>query len=188
MTSPIPRIGFSRPFSRTDLARMPDDGRRYELVDGVLIVSPVPGRLHQRALARLAMLLDSACPPDLEVLIGPFAVGLADDTELRPDILVARRDLLTEEDLPAPPVLAVEVLSPSTRLIDLNVKRKRYERSGTPSFWAVDPVARPDEAQLVAWELADDGLYRQVADVTGLEEFTAELPYRVSVIAAALVR
>jgi Uma2 family endonuclease len=188
MTSPIPRIGFSRPFTRGDLVRMPDDGRRYELVDGVLIVSPVPGRLHQRALARLAMLLDSACPPDLEVLIGPFAVGLADETELRPDILVARRDLLTEDDLPGPPLLAVEVLSSSTRLIDLNVKRKRYERSGTPSFWAVDPVTRPDEAQLVAWELAGDGLHRQVADVTGEEEFTAELPYAVSVIPAALVR
>lgn len=188
MMSPIPRIGFSRPFVRTDLGHMPDDGRRHELVDGVLIVSPVPGRLHQRGLARLAALLDNACPPDLEVLIGPFAVGLADDTELQPDILVARRDLLTDRDLPAPPVLAVEVLASSSRLIDLNVKRKRYERSGTRSFWAVDPVAQPAEAQLVAWELAQDGLYRQVADVTGEEEFAAKLPYPVSVIPAALVR
>jgi Uma2 family endonuclease len=186
MTSPIPRIGFSRPFTRADLVRMPDDGRRYELVDGVLIVSPLPGRMHQRAVGRIYRLLDDACPPDLEVLIAPFAVGLADETELRPDILVARRDLLGDE-LPGPPLLAVEVLSSSTRLIDLNVKRKRYERSGTPSFWAVDPVARSDETQLVAWELAGDGLYRQVADVTGPEEFHAELPYGASVIPAALV-
>jgi Uma2 family endonuclease len=134
------------------------------------------------------MVLHAGCPGEFEVVIAPFAVGLADDTEMQPDILVARRDQITIRDLPVPPALAVEVLSPSTRLIDLNVKRKRFERSGTPSFWAVDPVARPDEAQLVAWELADDGVYRQVADVTGDAEFQAELPYRVSVNPAALVR
>jgi hypothetical protein len=59
--------GYGRPFTRSDLERMPDDGRRYELVDGVLIVGAASGRVHQRAVLRLAMLLDAACPPEFEV-------------------------------------------------------------------------------------------------------------------------
>jgi Uma2 family endonuclease len=181
-------IGYGRPFTRDDLERMPDDGRRYELIDGVLIVSAAPGRVHQRAVLNLAIVLRDACPPEFEVLIAPFAVGLADDTEMQPDVLVARRDQLTERDLPGPPALAVEVLSPSTRMTDLNNKRMRFQRAGTPSFWVVDPVARPDGAQLIAWELGPDGEYRQVADLTGEKEFAATSPYPVSVVPAALVR
>ncbi len=181
-------ITSGRPFTRADLEHMPDDGRRYELIDGVLIVGAAPGRVHQRAVLRIARLLDDACTPEFEVLIAPFAVGLADDTEIQPDVLVARRDQLTDKDLPAPPALAVEVLSPSTKLIDLNIKRARLGRAGTRSFWVVDPVARPEEARLTVWELADKGGYQQVADVTGSKAFEATQPYPVRVIAADLVR
>jgi Uma2 family endonuclease len=179
--------GYGRPFTRADLARMPDDGRRYEIIDGVLIVSAAPGRVHQRAAFELAVVLRAACPREYEVMIAPFAVGLAVDTEIQPDVLVALRDKLTDKDLPAPPELAVEVLSPSTRMIDLNSKRERFERAGTPSFWVVDPLARPAQTRLIAWELGDDGRYRQVADVTGYEEFHTKSPYSVTVVPAALV-
>jgi Uma2 family endonuclease len=181
-------IGYGRPFTRADLERMPDDGRRYELIDGVLIVSAAPGRVHQRAAFALARVLHAACPPEFEVMIAPFAVGLAEDTEMQPDVIVALRDQLTDKDLPGPPALAVEVLSPSTRMTDLNNKRNRFERAGTPSFWVVDPIARPAEARLIAWELGPDKKYQQVADVTGEKEFGATLPYPVSVIPADLVR
>lgn len=177
-----------RPFRRADLDAMPDDGRRYEIIDGTLIVSAAPSRLHQRAVLSLAILLHGACPPEFEVLVAPFAVGLADDTEMQPDVLVGRREDFTDRDLPGPPALAVEVLSPSTRLFDTHVKRERLERAGTPAFWVVDPVAKPDEARLVVWELGPKGRYRQVADVTGEEEFSASLPYPVKVVPAALVR
>jgi Uma2 family endonuclease len=180
----LTRLGYGRPFNRTDLARTPDDGRRYELIDGVLIVTPVPGRAHQRAVARLSCLLGDSCPPRYEVLPGPFAVGLDADTEIRPDVLVGRRDRFTEEDLPGCPELAVEVLSPCTRMLDLHVKRERFERAGTPAYWVVDP----DETRLVVWELGRDRKYYEVADVTGESEYAATLPYRVSVIPAELVR
>ena len=78
----------------------------------------------------------------LHVGLAPFAVGLADDTEVQPDILVAPRAQFTERDLPAPPLLAVEVLSPSTRRVDLLLKRDRYEEAGIASYWIVDPGAR----------------------------------------------
>lgn len=176
------------PFIRADLDAMPDDGRRREIIDGVLIVTATPARSHQRAVGRLARLLDDACTPEFEVIIAPFSVGLAEDTEMQPDVLVARRTDLTDRDLPAAPALAAEVLSPSTRLIDLNHKRERYERAGTAAYWVVDPVGRPAEARLIAWELGPDKKYEQVADVSGDDRYDAELPYPVSVVPADLVR
>lgn len=178
----------STPFTREDLAAMPDDSRRYEIVDGMLFVSAAPGRIHQRAVFALARVLHDGCPAELEVVLAPFAVGLADDTELQPDVLVGRRDDFTDRDLPVAPVLAVEVLSPSTRLYDTHIKRERVERAGTPAFWVVDPVAVPAQARLVAWELASDGRYRQVADVVGESGFEADTPFPVTVRPADLVR
>jgi Uma2 family endonuclease len=179
---------MDRRYTRADLEAMPDDGRRYELIDGVLIVSAAPGRLHQRAVFSLARVLCAACPPEFEVLIAPFAVGLADDTELQPDVVVGRLADLTDRGLPAPPVLAVEVLSHSTKLIDLNVKKERLRRARTPAYWVVDPAARPAEARLIAWQLAGDGEFRQVAEVTGEAEFAAQVPFPVRVSPAGLVR
>jgi Uma2 family endonuclease len=183
---PMQRDG--RPFTRADLEATPNDGRRYEIVDGVLIVSAAPGRLHQRAVGTLYMLLRTACPPEFEVLLAPFAVALAEDTEVQPDLLVGWRKDFTDRDLPKPPLLAVEVLSPSTRSIDLHLKRERFERAGTPSFWIIDPVANPAEARLISWRLGMDGSYRRAADVVGEEKFTTEFPFPMTVVPADLVR
>jgi Uma2 family endonuclease len=161
---------------------MPDDGHRRELIDGALVVTPAPSMSHQRVAFLLARLLDDACPEECRVLMAPFAVRLAEDTELQPDVLVARRADLTERHLPAPPLLAVEVLSPSTRLIDRNLKRARFEAAGCQSFWVVDP----DGLELTAWELAD-GAYNQVADVSGREAFHATKPFPVTVVPADLL-
>lgn len=181
-----PAFATSRPYTRADLDELRTDNRRYEIIDGTLVVSAAPGRLHQRAVLELGAMLKAACPTHLEVLIAPFEVVLADDTVMEPDVLVARRDLLTDVNLPAAPELAVEVLSGSTRLFDLNVKKARFERAGMPCFWVVDPLARPDEARVIAWELVD-GEYQQVADVRGASEYHAVRPFPVTVIPAALV-
>jgi Uma2 family endonuclease len=181
----VPRA-HGGPFTRADLLDTPDDGRRYEVIDGVLIVSAAPGPRHQKAAFMLAMLLHMAMPDGFMVLPGPVAVALAGDTEIHPDIVVGRTADFTERDI-ATPVLVVEVLSPSTRLFDTHVKRAWFEKAGTPSFWIVDPVARPDEAALVVWELVD-GTYQQVARVVGDEVFEAVRPFPVTVIPADLVR
>jgi Uma2 family endonuclease len=181
-------IPFSSPFTYADLEAMfdggePDDGHRYEILDGVLIVSPAPSPIHQRAVLRLARILEDACPDDdLEVFVAPLDVLLADDTVLEPDVLVARRADLTARNLPAPPVLAVEVLSPSTRRFDYMLKRSRFEAAGMPAYWVVDP----DGPSLTAWELRDGG-YVEVAHVTGAEEFRAGLPYPVTIVPRRLV-
>ena len=102
---------------------------------------------------------------------------------MEPDLLVARRADLTEKNLPSAPVLAIEVLTPSTRRLDLTLKRARFETAGCPSCWVVDP----DRPAVIAWELSD-GRYLQVAEVAGDEEFVADLPYRVRLRPSDLVR
>ncbi|WP_107771703.1 Uma2 family endonuclease [Nocardioides sediminis] len=173
----------SRPLTADDLAGVPDDGHRYELVDGTLIVTPAPSTRHQRAVARLLKALLEALSEDLEALAAPYDVRLADDTVLQPDVLVCRRADLTELYLPTAPLLAVEVLSPSTRLVDLSLKHGRYEAAGCPSYWVIDP----DEPSLRAWELRDR-TYVEVAVAVGNEEFLATLPATVTLVPDDLVR
>jgi Uma2 family endonuclease len=80
----IPWPAAGQLFTVDDLERTPDDGRRYELVDGVLIVSPAPQVPHQLVLTELIVLLHGTCPPGLFVVAGP-GVQMSDDTELIPD-------------------------------------------------------------------------------------------------------
>jgi Uma2 family endonuclease len=175
------RLPFGRALTRADLEDMPDDGHRYELIDGALIVTPSPMRRHQGAVGELYFRLRASCPADLQVLVAPFDVVLADDTVVQPDLLVARRADFTERDLPVAPLLAVEILSPSTRRIDLMLKRSRYEAAGCPSYWVVDP----DVPSIIAWQLRD-GVYALVGEVSGDDSLSLEQPYPVTVVPARL--
>jgi Uma2 family endonuclease len=109
-------------------------------------------------------------------------VVLGDDSVVIPDVLVARRADLGERDLRSAPMLAIEVLSPSTARSDRSLKWSRYESAGTPSYWIVDPV----EVSLTAWDLVD-GTYVQVAHVKGNSSWTAAQPFPVTVIPRQLV-
>ena len=163
------------PLTRRDLEDLPwDDGRRWELVDGVLLVSPAPRVRHQEVVGNLYLLLRATCPPDLRVVLSPFAVGLADDTEIQPDLLVAPRAQFTDRDLPGAPLLAVEVLSPSTRRVDLLLKRDRLQEAGCPSYWLVDPEA----LTVLVLELVD-GAYAEVASGPGPVGLQRPFPVRL---------
>jgi len=164
-------------WTREERDALPADGSRHELIDGALVVTPGPNRWHQRAAFRLAQALAAAAPAHLELLMAPFDVALAEDTVVQPDILIAPVDAYTDRDLPGAPLLAVEVLSPSTRGIDQVLKLRRYEQAGTPSYWLVDP----DTATLTAYELDADGHYQLVAEVTGDGTWTATHPFPVTI-------
>lgn len=175
-------LPFGRPLTRADLVELPDDdGHRYELIDGVLLVSPGPRHGHQVVVGNLHVLLRGACPPDLQVILAPFAVALAEDTEVQPDLLVAPRSQFTETELPGPPLLAVEVLSPSTRRVDLLLKRDRLEAAGVPSYWLVDP----DEPAVTVLEL-QEGRYAQVAHVAGEQACEVSRPFPLALTPARL--
>jgi Uma2 family endonuclease len=188
MATGLDGFGPAGEFTVEELERMPDDGRRYELLDGVLLVSPAPGVWHQEVVGSLYRLLYDACPPELHVVIAPFEWRGSRRTALQPDVLVARRgDLFAVEDgkfLAEPPVLAVEVLSPSTRRIDRLSKLSAYEEAGVPSYWLVDPD--PETPSLHALDLVD-GHYVEVGCPSSEQTWQAQRPYPVSVRPADLV-
>lgn len=175
----------AHPFTVSDLEEMPDDGRRYELIDGALLVRPAPGWAHQEAAYTLYTVLRQACPQDMRVIGAPFAVRPDQYNEVQPDVLAARYEDLTERGLPRAPLLAVEVISPTSRLHDASLKKAVYARLGTPSYWLVDP--NRDKPSLTVFELAD-GDYKEIAQVTGGQAWTASRPFPVQVIPADLVR
>ena len=126
---------------------LPDDGQRYELIDGVLVVSPSPRPLHQECVTRLIVLLQ----PWLEangagrLLASPADISLGEDEILQPDLFVYRtadgkplRDWSEIAEL----LLVVEILSPSTARFDRQLKRHRYQRAGVPEYWIVDLDSR----------------------------------------------
>lgn len=174
----------TRPLTNADLALVPDDGRRYELLDGSLLVTPGPVWEHQEVELTLYRVLHTACPKGVRVLAAPFDVtfGRA-DTTLQPDVFVARFADMTHKNLPAAPLLVAEVRSPSTAMIDLTLKKAAYERFGVESYWILDPTART----LVAFEL-HDGDYEQVASLGPDDSFDFERPFPVRISMAELCR
>lgn len=172
-----------RALTADDLELMPDDGHRYELIDGVLVVTPAPRPVHQLVSARLHLILHAVCPVGLQVLYAPLDVRLSTDSVLQPDLVVFRPADLTERNLPTAPVLAIEILSPSTRLFDLHVKKDRLARAGCAHYWVVDP----DGPSVLAWRLEGER-YVEAARATGDEELVVELPFEVCLVPRALTR
>lgn len=178
----IPWAAPGRSFTTADLDRMPDDGRRYELLDGLLVVTPAPGWGHQLVITRLVVQLDQCRPSGAWcVLCAPFDVELGIDKRVQPDVLVARKAGFTQRNLPVPPTLAVEVASPSTRRYDRTLKRDWYESVGVAAYWIVDP----HEPSITAWELRGGG-YVEAGHVVGDERFTTDVPYPVTVVPSQL--
>ena len=165
-----------------DLDHIPEDGLQYELLDGALLVSPAPVPNHQRAVARLHLLLAAACPPDLEVFFAPLDWRPDIRTSLQPDLLVVRKEDIGPANITRPLLLAVEVLSPSTRRKDAVLKRSKYEDSGVAGFWIVDP----ETPSITAFDLID-GHYELAGDATGDGAVTLIRPFAVTVIPSALV-
>ncbi len=175
-------LPFGKPLVRADMEDLPDDGHRYELIDGMLLVSPGPGFAHQNMTLSLYVLLRATAPRGLHVMAAPFAVGLAEDTEVQPDVLVARRDAYTAKDLPGAPLLAVEVLSPSTRRVDLLLKRDRYQAAAIPSYWLMDPL----EATITVLDL-HDGAYVETHRASGDQTIRVDVPFAVELNPARLL-
>jgi Uma2 family endonuclease len=129
-----------------DLDHTPDDGNRYEIADGRLVVSPAPAVRHGKANHRLGEALRRQAPAGIEVI----TVGLGVEMNRRrslyiPDLLIVPSTSLEADrkNLPANEVLlAAEVLSPSNAGFDLVQKRHDYAAAGIPRYWIVDPQAK----------------------------------------------
>jgi Uma2 family endonuclease len=131
-----------------DLDHFPDDGNRYELLDGVLLVTPAPGALHQNIAFRLMSRLGAAVESSrLARVVGPGAIARPPGTQLQPDILVypARFPIDLDWKLVDEHWLAVEILSDSSRVYDREFKRDAYFALGVAEVWLVDPRDRSVE-------------------------------------------
>ena len=174
--------GFGGPFTVAELDRMPGDGHRYDLVDGVLVVSPRPTTVHQAVAGRLYRVLSAVCPEDYLVVPEP-AVQLDPITELAPGLVVVHLDDVGDAKFTAPPLLVVEVRSPSTALIDLGRKKAAYAKFGVPSYWVVNP--EPARPEISVFELGDDGY---VLEAKSTHPLTVSRPFAVTVTPADLTR
>lgn len=125
--------------TRADLDDFPDDGRRRELLDGVLIVSPLARLDHQRVVARITARLVNWLDDGGHGDVFPGAnVELDAANHLEPDVVWTREQGVTGLGFDHTPAFIVEVLSPGTRVYDAGPKRDRYATTGAEEFWIVD--------------------------------------------------
>ena len=161
-----------------DYEALPADGRRYELHDGELSVTPAPSPRHQRSVGALhLMLAQHVNSRGLgEVFLSPIDCILSDINIVQPDLVyldTGRGSLVSNRGIEGPPTLVVEVLSPSTTEIDRSAKRQLYARHAVPYYWIVDSEARTIEAYVLA-----EGGYQLAARVSGPEAVSLPpLPY-----------
>jgi Uma2 family endonuclease len=158
MTTRVKRkIGYE------DYARLPTgDGKRYEVLDGELYVTPAPTPLHQRLSKRLQRRLEDYFEIRGlgEVFDAPIDVVLANYDIVEPDlVIVADPGQISARAIEGAPLLVAEILSPSTRAQDRGIKMRRYADLGVPHYWIVDPDAQTIECRRLA-----NGQYRLVAD------------------------
>lgn len=175
-----------RPLTVDDLAGMDlDEGYRYELVDGRLEVSAAPEQRHTRVQGRLVYHLTGATPDDIEVQPeAGITLNRARTHYRQPDVVVFSTQDVEESYLTRPPLLAVEVLSLSSTLRDLNTKRREYAEFGIPAYWIVNP----DPANPGILELRlDGGEYRTVTEVDGKDVFETDVPFPVRFVPYWLV-
>jgi Uma2 family endonuclease len=168
---------FGQLWTIDDLERLPDDGNRYEIFDGSLLVSPHADVSHGLVSNKLRRLLERDAPDDL--FVGhDIGVSRKMSSYFVPDIFVVRAAALDHRGpalRPADVVLVVEVLSRGNRGRDLVLKRHEYAVSGIPCYWIVDP----DEAALRVLEL-DGDVYREAEVVRAGAVWATERPFRLA--------
>ncbi len=127
-----------------DLCRLPSNGKRYEIMDGELHVTPAPRRSHQKVVTNLGYFLTEHAKRTGrgEVYVAPFDVVFSQFDVVEPDVFFiseTRLSVLTDKNVQGAPDLVVEVLSESTAEIDRTTKLKLYARYGVEEYWIIDP-------------------------------------------------
>jgi Uma2 family endonuclease len=172
-----------------DLREMPEDGWRYELLEGEIVGSPAPDIRHQAVVVRLALFLGEAMKAGAgTLLLAPTDVVLDPDLHaLEPDLLFIARArtpyLATETHIAGAPDLIVEVLAARSARRDLGTKQAVYARYGVPHYWVADP-----DAETVRVYVLDGSGYRRPVVLRGDDRLACPLRPQVSVAVAHLFR
>ncbi len=155
-----PTLSERAVFTYEDYKALPEDGGRWEVLEGRLCREPAPPPFHQVVANLLHLLGDFARERALgHVLPSPLEVVLSPHNVIQPDLLflpAERMHMVGDENVAGSPSLVVEVLSPATRERDTVIKRSVYERFGIAEYWLVDPEARTVEVLLL-----EEGRYRR---------------------------
>jgi Uma2 family endonuclease len=156
-------------YTVTDLLAMPDDGKRREIIDGDLYVTPSPVNYHQKILLNLtgAFWLFLESHPLGELRFAPLDVILGEHDVLL-FVLNEHRDIL-QDWVRGAPDLVIEILSPTTAARDRGIKLKAYARYGVGEYWIVDPTAQVIEV----YRLTAEGFHLAV---TCVKDKTVETP------------
>lgn len=173
------------PWTEADLIGLPDETRRYELLEGTLLVNPPPAGAHQLVSLRLARLLDDAATPGL-VVVEALGVRLPDNTMFIPDVLVATGDVVRADHSgildPSAVALVVEIVSPSSRTTDRLTKPAVYAAAGIASFWRVELDGGP---AVFTYRL-EHGRYVEVGSATPGERLVVDEPFPITIDPADL--
>jgi len=133
--------------TKDDYRKLPDNGPRFQLIEGELYMSPAPNRYHQVISRNIEYLLLKYLEknPIGELYHAPFDVYLSDNDVFQPDIVFVRKknfDVLTDAGIEGTPDVVVEILSPSNAYLDRQAKLRVYARTGVTELWLVDPETR----------------------------------------------
>jgi Uma2 family endonuclease len=151
----MPITGVRTKLEYDDLAHVPDDGNIYEILDGGLYVTASPSPLHQRVSKRLQRQLEAYFEGRRmgEVFNAPLDVILSKKDVVQPDVMVvANAAQVSGRAIEGPPLVLVEILSPSSVDRDRGVKASRYAALGVPHYW----IADLDASAIECYRLADD--------------------------------
>jgi len=150
-----------------DYCAIPPDGKRYEILDGNLHVTPAPTPAHQRIVLRLARILQDHLGAASEVFVSPIDVILTPRDVVQPDVVVVTDPAqVSDRGIEGPPLLVVEVLSPTTTVYDRTTKALRYAALGVTHYWMADPTAGRIECYR-----REGTAYQPVTSVGGDERF-----------------
>ena len=161
-------------WTRADLQRMPDDGNRYEVIHGELLVTPAPRPAHVYVQDALVRLLTTYCDALGLAVSSSGGAFVDDDSETIPDTIVRKRVMPPPAswDEAAVPALVVEVLSDSTRRNDQVKKRAFYIESGVPEYWILDAEVRTFRVITATSDRVESGAFRwQPAEASRPLEF-----------------
>ena len=143
----MPDTTIPRRATYDDYRSFPDDGKKYEILDGEIFMTPSPSPRHQFASKRLQRALEAYFELRGGHLVfnAPLDVILSEGDVVQPDLLVVERTQVSSRGIEGPPLVLVEILSPSRIPYDRLTKARRYAALGVSHYWIVDPEARTVE-------------------------------------------